>query len=340
MLERLRLVFLCLACLPGGRAAPTPEPVRGITISCQTYGREWGTDGFAEELDELRGLGANWVAIHPYARIQGDGTVSSRLRADDPPDWIVRPIEEAHRHGLKILVKPHLAYWGSPFAWRGDIRFPDPEARARFFRTYRAWILELVRVTADADAFAVGTELDGLTEFEQDWRGLIADVRGITEARLTYAANWSDYQRVPFWDALDAIGVQAYFPLVDESQPWASERELRRGWTRILGPLRELHERSGKPVVFTELGYCVSPEAALRPWVSRRGEDGESDPARELQRRCFDVALRVLDGEREWLRGAFLWKWFVGAAPGENFVLDTPTVRAVLQDVWAAAERR
>ena len=53
-----------------------------------------------------------------------------------------------------------------------------------------------------------------------------------------------------------------------------------------------------------------------------------------LQARCLDVALDVLEREREWLRGAFLWKWFVGAAPGENFVQDTPALRSVIRGAW------
>ena len=46
-------------------------------------------------------------------------------------------------------------------------------------------------------------------------------------------------------------------------------------------------------------------------------------------------ALEVLERENSWLRGAFLWKWFVGPAPGANFVLDAPHTRAVLAEFWA-----
>ena len=42
---------------------------------------------------------------------------------DGPPDYIARPIREAHAQGLKVLIKPHIAYWGSPFRWRGEIKF-------------------------------------------------------------------------------------------------------------------------------------------------------------------------------------------------------------------------
>jgi hypothetical protein len=332
---------LSAARAPEGVRTPRPPAadrslVRGITISCQTWGREWGTDGFGRELDRLAELGANWVAIHPYARIHGDGSLRWRaIDPADPPIWLARPIAEARRRGIGILIKPHLAYWGSPFAWRGEIDFAGAAERERFFREYGDWIVALARATREADAFAVGTELDRLVVAEEGrWRELVARVRAVTGAKLTYAANWTDYERVPFWDALDAIGVQAYFPLSEERAP--DERELAAGWERVLAPLRALHERTGKPVVFTELGYDRSLAAASRPWESGRASGAEDAAAGLLQRRCLGASLTVLARESNWLRGAFLWKWFVGA-PGWNdrdFALDTPEVRALLRGAW------
>jgi len=321
-------------------AAVAREEVRGMTISCQTWGHEWGTRGFEEMLVELRALGANWVAIHPYARIEPDGSV--RWRAFDPerpPAWLAGPVRAARTSGLGLMIKPHLAYWGSPFGWRGEIDFEEPAARARFWETYRAWIVAVARATAEADAFVVGTELDRLLDDEELWRGLVADVREVTDAHLTYAANWSDYADVPFWDALDAVGVQAYFPLVDagsEAAASVDEATLRRGWRGVLAELRALHERTGKPVVFTELGYDVSLRAASEPWRDGRTRKEERTAAEALQERCLRVALEVLRREREWLRGAFVWKWFVGE-PGRGdhgFTVDHPRLRALLAEGW------
>ena len=119
-------------------------------------------------------------------------------------------------------------------------------------------------------------------------------------------ANALDYGRVPFWDALDAIGVQAYFPLVDESAGEPDDATLEAGWARALAGLKQLHERTGKPVVFTELGYDSTAGAAVQPWVGRGRRDRDGPAETPLQRRCYTVALRVMERERDWLRGAFL----------------------------------
>ena len=67
--------------------------LKGMTVSCQTYGWEWATPEMAHTLDELKSLGVNSIAIHPYAQIQNDGHV--RFRAADS----VRYISAATRLG-------------------------------------------------------------------------------------------------------------------------------------------------------------------------------------------------------------------------------------------------
>jgi hypothetical protein len=49
--------------------------------------------------------------------------------------------------------------------------------------------------------------------------------------KLTYAANWDKYDQVSFWDELDFIEIQAYFPLTAQTSPTAEE--IKKGWNRI-----------------------------------------------------------------------------------------------------------
>lgn len=296
-------------------------PVRGMTVSTPTYGPEWGAPAMDATLEHLDGLGVNWVSYHPYARVYPDGRVEGRV----DHDWLVHPIRAAHARGQKVLVKPHLAYWGSGFSWRGDIRFDDPEAEARFFREYSTWITDLAVVTREADAFSVGTELDGTLDDEAAWRWVIGLVRAVHPGALTYAANWDAVDRVPFWDAVDCIGVQAYFPITERSSP--SDAMIDAGWDRVLGRLRRLSERTDKPIVFTELGYDAAAHALKEPWRS-----GSGDP--ELQRRALDAALRAIDREPA-VVGAFLWKWFPGEVQRGDFRMSSPPLQAVIRQRWA-----
>ncbi|CAM2066220.1 hypothetical protein SCOR_12640 [Sulfidibacter corallicola] len=318
--------------------------LRGITISCQGWGRIWGQDQFARELPRLVALGANAVATHPYAAIRADGTVAFReWPADAPPDYIARPVREARELGIQSMIKPHLAYWGSPFSWRGAIAFEEESQRRRFFDTYRRWIVAVAAATSDADIFVVGTELDQFGRYEAEWRDIIAAVRSVTKARLTYAANWDGYERIPFWDALDLVGIQAYFPLSEEEDP--DRAALAQGWTKVFGRLEKFHQSTGKPIFFTELGYNRSLRAAAQPWhhVQQSGH-----AAAGLQERCLRIGLEWTAGREAalwrrrypWFRGVFLWKWFVGPAGGENFYLNEARLRTIIQSVWLGSGPR
>ena len=150
---RLRAAFiLTLLSLPAlfgttgenARSLDMQKSIQGMTVSCHGSGQVWGTDAMIDCMAELKEMGVNWIAIHPYGSIRADGTSGvadpRRNRMYEDTSWLTRPIAEAHKLGLKIMIKPHIAYWGSKFAWRGTIKFETEEEWDRFFDTYEAWI--------------------------------------------------------------------------------------------------------------------------------------------------------------------------------------------------------
>jgi hypothetical protein len=308
---------------------PAKAPIQGITISTHGIGRDWGTDRITPCIKEIRGVGANWISIHPYATIHASGRVTWRpFDPKNPPAHLVRPIKEAHALGMKVFIKPHLAYWGSPFKWRGEIAFEKDSDWQRFFDSYSKWIVAVAAACKDADGFCVGTELDKTIAKDKKWRALISAVRKVTKAPLTYAANWTDYTAIGFWDALDIIGIQAYFPLTDKKN--AKVAELRAGWQTTMATLRKFAAKKSRNIVFTELGYNTSFEAAIRPWDPR--SDGPRAAA--FQRTCMSIALAAIAAEPR-VEGAFLWKWFPPpSAVGLDFPLATPEMKRTLRAAW------
>lgn len=319
---------------PAGQAqAKRASTIRGITISTHGMGRDWGRDQIVPCMEELRSVGANWACTHPYGRIYRDGRVHDYSR-QEAPAYVVRPIREAHKKGMKILIKPHLAYWGSGFRWRGDIEFKSDEDWDRFFRDYTNWIVKIAAASTDADAFAVGTELDKTLQFTDRWKKVIAAIRKVTKVPLTYAANWTDYKRVKFWKDLDAIGIQAYFPLADK--PGATEQQLTDAWGQLMGQLRDYSKQQDRYIVFTELGYTRSHNAPVRPWEYHQdGADAET-----VQKTCLRVALQAVEKEPRVL-GSFLWKWFPPPSTwGRNFRLARPALKAVISAEWLDGSSR
>lgn len=122
---------------------------------------------------------------------------------------------------------------------------------------------------------------------DQHWRQLIQQTRQIYTGQLTYAANFDQYQSVGFWDDLDLIGINAYFPLRSHAR-YDNQRRLKKklseGWRQILSDLEAFRQEQSitdKAVVFTELGYTRWEQNTLAPWsysgFSLVGKPGQQD---------------------------------------------------------------
>lgn len=315
-----------------------PRPIRGMTVSCPWWGETWGTAQMSEALLELSKLGVDWAALHPYGRIRRDGSIEYFPAAE--VGYLRRAVEMARARGIDLFWTPHLAHWGS-FSWRGEIEFGTDEALwQRFFQSYERFIVDQARFAeaSGVPLFSVGVELERTMHRESDWRRIIRAVRAVYRGKLTYSANWDGVQRVPFWDALDLIGVQAYFPLADESSPFPTAREIEAKWATHLSALRALSKaQRDKPLLFTELGFSRSEKAATQPWLPR--VDG-GERVIELRRRLIDVSLRVLEREPR-LAGIFFWKWIPGRIGHDrDFSMRDPEAVEALRNRWASGKAR
>jgi hypothetical protein len=110
---------------------------------------------------------------------------------------------------------------------------------------------------------------------EQHWRELIAAARAEYSGPLTYAANFDQYEFVPFWEALDLISINAYFPLRRHLLPDADPERLRQvleaGWLGHLRAIDAFRREQGVPdhrVLFTEIGYVSRVNSTIEPWAA------------------------------------------------------------------------
>lgn len=317
----------------GLSAAPKREFHHGMVVSCPGWGPIWGSPAMAESLVELAEIGVDSVAIHPYGWVKRDGTV--KFQPASELEFLSRAVELAHQADMRLFWKPHLGYWGE-FEWRGSIEFGDDEAAWRkFFSEYEAFIVDQARFASSAglDLFAVGVELEATVHREIEWRRVIAEVRKVFGGTVVYAANWDRLGQVPFWDAVDWIGVHAYFPLSDEDDP--SSAQLAAGWAPHLEALRVLSARLNKPVLIAEVGYNLNPNAAREPWTY---ETDDSPLSRELRTRLIEAALVELASE-SFVRGMYWWKWMPGRTHHRrNFSMRDPEVTRALARAWANPE--
>jgi hypothetical protein len=323
-------VAFAAALVPALAAETEPPVFKGMTISCQTWGVEWQTPEMEKTLDELKALGVNSVAIHPYAQIHEDGHVVGSRRASESTTHITTPLRWVRERGMSAMLIPHIAYWGTKFTWRGEINFATPEEWDRFFAEYETWIVQMATLAESerAEIFCVGLEFSFAQKYEERWRKIIAAVRAVYHGRVTYGANWKEYADVKFWDAVDYLGVLAYFPLTKATNPSAAE--ISEAWEKRSAELEKFSKQHGKQFLFVEIGYNQSSHAAAEPWGFKTG----GDHADEIQMRCIDTALAL--STKPFLAGMFWWKWFpeIPHHHEENYRLQTAPIKALIAKHW------
>jgi hypothetical protein len=150
----------------------------------------------------------------------------------------------------------------------------------------------------------VGTEMETLSGDEAHWRALISEVRQHFHGELTYAANYDEFARVPFWDALDYIGIDAYWSLSDASDPAPPPAALAAAWTTrgYLAQIAAVARRTGKRVLFTEIGYRGIHSTAVHPndW---RADDETDLTAQANAYSAFYAAV----ADQPWMAGVYWW---------------------------------
>lgn len=308
---------------PDGSASLSPGFRRGVSW---WMSEARGDDGRAS-FRRLSRLGVTWVSIHTWDPLQRGLdepllAAPSRRRFEAPRLGAL--VRRAHEAGLKVLFKPHLEMqWGAGPGTHNKVAMRSEADWRRWFSGYEGYLLPYAKAarSAGVDMFCVGRELDHtVIEREADWRRIVSLVRREFDGPLVYSANFDTWTSIGFWDALDFIGVSAYFPLSRKEDP--SLAELGAGWDRALSPLGEASRRFGKPVLLTEAGFPAVAAAARAPW-----QEPPSPPDVWAQARCYEATLRAL-AARPFVEGAFFWLWERSSDPpfrdASHTIVDKP----------------
>ena len=265
----------------------------------------------ADPMPPLQAVGTNWIAVIPYAFTRaGQPSVRYNMQGyqwwGERPEGVRRSIELAHAAGIGVLLKPQVYIPGS---WTGELDFDSDDAWAAWEQDYEAYLLPLVEMAQElgVGAVCVGTEFKiAAVKREAFWRSLITKVRERFDGTITYAANWDAYASVPFWDAVDLVGINAYFPLDPATTPPVAQ--LVEAWQPWKRDILAFQRRIQRPVAFTEFGYLSVDGAAHETWTLEKKV--ESLPINEQAQANAIEALFATFWAEPWWQGGFLWKWF------------------------------
>jgi hypothetical protein len=244
-------------------------------------------------------------------------------------------INELQKSGIKIMIKPQIWVWRGEFT--GLIEMTDEESWKQLEDSYSKFILEYAQLAREtkADIFCIGTELEHFVDNRPDyWLSLIKDVKSIYKGKLTYAANWNEYSKTPFWKELNYIGIDAYFPISSSKTP--TVEECLNGWKKHRENIKRIHDKFNKPILFTEYGYRSVDYSGKEPWRSDRSMNQVN---LEAQKNATEALFKTF-WNKKWFAGGFIWKWFhkhdqVGGELNHQFTPQNKPVEALIRNQYS-----
>jgi hypothetical protein len=286
----------------------------------------YNSSDFDQSITNLANIGANWVTLTVFWFMNTSSDTEMHPRPDlytASDSSLTHAIQKAHELGMEVSLKPMVDVVDG--TWRGQI---SPSNWTLWFVNYRGFINYYANFSQvnSVKLFTVGTELRSSQSHESEWREVINETRARFSGNVTYAANWdsySIYQHVPlygyaavnFWDALDYVGVDGYFPLTNSYSPTVAQLvnawsySTASGWWGTgynwTNELYLTYNNTGKRILFTEIGYTSQNGTNTQPWTYVPPPTGID---LQEQADCYQACLEVFK-DKAWFMGWFWWDW-------------------------------
>lgn len=257
----------------------------------------------------LKNVEANYAAVMPFGFISVENPTQVRYNRQGYSETKERGhnyIGQLQTRGIKVMLKPHL--WIRHGQYTGHLTMQNEDDWKAFEDSYRIFILDYAKLAQieQVNIFSIGVELEQFVASRPNyWRKLIKEVRAIYKGKLTYASNWDEYSRVPFWDQLDYIGIDSYFPISEMQTPTVAQ--AKKGWERWKQEMVTFSQLQKRQVLFTEWGYRSMDYTGKEPWATHR-EEGKVNL--EAQANATQAVFETFWNE-DWFAGGFVWKWFI-----------------------------
>ena len=312
------LALSCVAFLCILAAEPHPRKVffqKGVNFTAE------GPVGYRPEaatpmLDRLRSDGVNSIALVPYGFCSKTEPLIRFGGGWERAELIEAITALAHQRGMKVMLKPQL--WGRG-TFPGDIHFARAEDRAIWFQNYRRFLEYHANLAArsHADILCIGVELVQMSQYEAEWRKLIARARELYAGPLVYGATQGpEFEGVRFWDALDYIGLNNYYPLPDDLSTDAVVRKVEL-----------VQQKFKKPVIFPEAGFPSLKDPHREPWSEAPRVLSLTDQAR-----CYEALLSAFY-RKPWFQGVYWWKVGTNGRGGPQDGSHTPWGKPAMEIV-------
>ena len=142
------------------------------------------------------------------------------------------------------------------------------------------------------------------TKYKKEWQNIIRSVRKEFHGKITYGANGAndnnvEWNRIPFWNELDYIGIDHYQPLPENIQG----KDIETFQTSKFKEYEKLSHKLNRPILITEIGFPGQDKGHLRPfdWQLK----GSSNQTRQASN--YRYTLKAIKKIKS-IQGVFIWR--------------------------------
>jgi len=327
------LGFFLLSLLQLSCASQMTKKINGVSFVAS---REKVVQKHVEQLLQVH---ANHAAVMPFGFIRDVNSPEIIHNTDrqwfgETKSGAKQYVELLQKNGIEIMLKPQIWIWKGAFT--GTLKMNSEAHWKQLEASYDDFILTYARLAEESKVpiLCIGTELEQfVTNRPEYWKRLIKKIRGVYNGKLTYAANWDEYSRTTFWEDLDFIGIDAYFPLSDEKTP--TVEQLKEGWQPWKEKIATLSKSKEKPVLFTEFGYRSMDFTAKKPWLVDRNDESVNLEAQVNAKKAIFAEF----WSEDWFAGGYVWKWFInheksGGNKDNRFTPQNKPAQKVIADIY------
>lgn len=140
----------------------------------------------------------------------------------------------------------------------------------------------------DVKGLYIGSNFYNLEDQSELFNNLISSVRSVFKGKLIYRTNWwynaswskesmdffENKKQTPFFKNIDILAIAAYFEISDpdtldlvDLKSKLSDTTVYNRHQNVLAQIEDLHNSTGKPIMFGELGIPNYVGAMSRPYA-------------------------------------------------------------------------
>lgn len=264
----------------------------------------WGAVSFNSEVAkaeilEMKEIGIEWVGVNIWW-FQENVSASKIFSGDwtDSASNIIDFFQFVHSQGMHVLFKPMLD--SQDGIWRSYIK-----ATPDWILAYNEFIKQAAELAeqGDVDIFCIGCEMGNWQVLSQEVRTLIKELREIYSGKLTYAANHDSFWYIDWWDAVDIIGLDAYFPFTLSYDP--SLQDMIDVWNGFYDDLNKFQRTWNRSILFIELGCQNRDGCNIAPNDNKFRLEQDEQEFKMFYQSLFESRI----WNAPWFKGTYWWMW-------------------------------